>query len=509
MVVLFIIHILFISVMIHTSNLYIFSQPEQRDLAQTVRISGSILLSTVSNFLDYFKLEAGKSLDIIRTPFDVSTLVGDVHRIIEAMIGPNKDVVLVSPNLKNVPASVIGDPARVCGILLNMYVNAAKFTTEGSIRLIVHAVDKHYRPRPQSLSECSDGIINEPSPRLALPNSVEPQSRGRSTPGVSITVREEEDGWMAAESEIKGGDINEDDSDMCWVAFEVHDTGIGITPKSLRALFRDYVQGDEHEERHLPDIAAKRQSGTGLGLAICSRQVALLGGALGALSKPGSGSVFWFKIPMKSNCGPTDAVADCCPGLSNDSKGQPSCHQVEGEPPTLQADVCTRMGSESESSTTQNVMDDDMNNRNGRPPLANMRVLLVEDNMINRKVTSHVLRSLGGTCETASNGQEAIDLVVGNAADRWDIILMDMCMPVLDGVEATRRLRDLGCKIPIVAMTANASSKDKEECLSAGMDGFLSKPVLRNELAQCIYKHIRLSSRASSGSSGHDTWSWS
>jgi CheY-like chemotaxis protein/signal transduction histidine kinase len=485
-----------------------------------VRISGSILLSTVSNFLDYFKLEAGKSLDIIRTPFNISTLVGDVHRIIEAMIGPDKNVDLVSPELKDIPLSVVGDPARVCGILLNMYVNAAKFTREGSIRLIVHAVNKQYRPRPNFSNECCNGILSEPGPRSVSSPSIECQTKNKSTPGVNITVREEQDGWMAAESDIKcevgssvGGDVNDPDADTCWVAFEVHDTGIGITPKSLRALFRDYVQGDEQEEQQKDkEVAGKRQSGTGLGLAICSRQVALLGGALGALSKPGSGSVFWFKIPMKLNNRPAEHVSDCCRGPSSDVAAQSVSQSQDRPTPCLNTEVCKEGDKDQEVSnsnktSTQEMMDDDTNNRNGRPPLANVRVLLVEDNMINRKVTSHVLRSLGGVCETASNGQEAIDLVGENVVNRWDIILMDMCMPVLGGVDATRRLRELGCRIPIVAMTANASNKDKEECLSAGMDGFLSKPVLRNELAQCIYKHIQLSSRASSGSS--DTWTWS
>lgn len=497
-------------------------QPEQRDLAQTVRISGSILLSTVSNFLDYFKLEAGKSLDIIRTPFDISTLVGDVHRIIEAMVGADKNVDLVSPELKHIPPSVVGDPARVCGILLNMYVNAAKFTREGSIRLIVHAVNKQYRPRPTFSNECYNGSLSEPGPTSISSPSIDCQTKSESTPGVNITVREEHDGWMAAESDIKCevgssvGDVNECDTDTCWVAFEVHDTGIGITPKSLRALFRDYVQGDEQEEQQKDNkVAGKRQSGTGLGLAICSRQVALLGGALGALSKPGSGSVFWFKIPMKLNNRPAEHVSDCCRGPSSDVAAQPpvvSQRQDQPTPCLKDTEVSKEGGKDqrvtnSDKTSTQEMMDDDANNKNGRPPLANVRVLLVEDNMINRKVTSHVLRSLGGFCETASNGQEAIDLVGENAVSRWDIILMDMCMPVLGGVDATRRLRELGCRIPIVAMTANASNKDREECLSAGMDGFLSKPVLRNELAQCIYKHIQLGSRASSGSS--DSWTWS
>ena len=115
--------------------------------------------------------------------------------------------------------------------------------------------------------------------------------------------------------------------------------------------------------------------------------------------------------------------------------------------------------------------------------------------MINRKVACRVLQSLGIECETACNGQEAVDVVAEAASGgrRLDAVLMDMCMPVMGGVEATRCIRDLGSRIPIVAMTANALDKDREECLAAGMNGFLSKPVLREQLAARILEACQCS----------------
>ena len=122
---------------------------EQRELAKTIRVSGSILLSTVSNFLDFFKLEAGKRLDIVRTEVDLADLVGDVHCIIEAMVGRGGLVRLQPPDLSGVPGcTVFCDPDRVRGILLNLYTNAAKFTKTGEITLRVRMVGPDYVPPP-------------------------------------------------------------------------------------------------------------------------------------------------------------------------------------------------------------------------------------------------------------------------------------------------------------------------------------------------------------------------
>jgi CheY-like chemotaxis protein len=143
--------------------------------------------------------------------------------------------------------------------------------------------------------------------------------------------------------------------------------------------------------------------------------------------------------------------------------------------------------------------------------------------MINRKVACRVLQSLGIECEVASNGQEAVDAVAemmegargasetstsnnnngGCGNKKIDVVLMDMCMPVMNGVEATKAIRNLGCLIPIVAMTANAEDKDKEQCLAAGMNGFLSKPVLREQLAGCIME-AKCSSDVDGGGGGSD-----
>lgn len=517
-----------------------------------MRISGSILLSTVSNFLDYFKLEAGKPLDVVRTPLDLPSMVGDVHRIIEAMMANDGDVQLLEPDLSQSPGAVLGDPSRLCGILLNIYMNAAKFTKRGSIGLKVHAVSQEYRPLPSRANSSwregrqaqQNGVGLAADRRHDSAESLQPASPDASSApsntamGTRMRVQDEGDGWMGTVSEppCRMSNKNEhsagsattvsarENKNLQWIAFEVHDTGVGVPPRSMYALFKDFVQGDVAD---MENEKPRTRSGTGLGLAICSRQVAVLGGCIGALSKPGCGSVFWFKIPLAvaveevtgtsepsrecktpmraedlKNCkDDADAASGLEKRASKDREGvvpmarlSPSGKPMQRSGSRGQLDSC--LGRQWQAGTPMATpSEDDTEPEKTNLLLSGVRVLLVEDNMINRKVASRVLQSLGAVCDTATNGQEAVDAV--NAALsagglRWDIVLMDMCMPVLGGVQATAAIRKMGCTLPIVAMTANALEKDREECLNAGMDGFLSKPVLREQLAGCIQDTLQL-----------------
>lgn len=558
-------------------------------MAHTIRVSGAILLSTVSNFLDFFKLEAGKSLDIVRTPVDLPMMVTDVHRIIEAMVGSGEDLVLRPPDLTAAPSTVCGDPSRLCGILLNMYMNAAKFTKRGSIGVKVKVVGKDYTPSPPLMEMSESGLSNGSSsssgseedqfatrgnlgvsqmrhdsadslPRHLLVGkpptiagvaalnataTATAQSSAKEISGTSgpMTISDEGYGWLGTSSAQHTPSAEEltsqgivPGSNVQWVCFEVHDTGVGIAPKSLSSLFRSYVQGDAAEMEK-----PRTRSGTGLGLAICGKQVTVLGGVIGAVSKPGSGSIFWFKVPMLipeegtavgesgvtgmkrvSSTGGIRKVGSMAVIKRADSMSSQDSRRLENAWTTSGSDTCpatdgpcspkaganaytpapktagnsssapTAAGSLSlpsdplPASTPATKASADSSSTASK--LAGLRVLVAEDNMINRKVACRVLQSLGIECETACNGQEAVDVVAEAASGgrRIDAVLMDMCMPVMGGVEATRSIRALGSSIPIVAMTANALDKDKEECLASGMNGFLSKPVLREQLAACI-----------------------
>ena len=205
--------------------------------------------------------------------------------------------------------------------------------------------------------------------------------------------------------------------------FEVEDTGIGIEPGRLVRLFSAFEQAD--------NSITRQYGGTGLGLAITKKLAELMGGSAGASSEPGRGSTFWFTASLR-RAGRTQA------------------------PDTLVAgDVAVALL---------------------RRHHAQRRLLLVEDEPVNREVAQMLLEETGLAIETALNGQQALTLA---AQSHFDLILMDMQMPVMDGLQAARGIRQLPGyrKTPIVAMTANAFADDRQRCLEAGMDDFIAKPI--------------------------------
>jgi two-component system CheB/CheR fusion protein len=212
--------------------------------------------------------------------------------------------------------------------------------------------------------------------------------------------------------------------------FSVTDTGIGIAPEKLRIIFEPFRQADGSTTRQF--------GGTGLGLAISNKLVKQMNGRLWVESVPGKGSTFHFttllNLSLKARVFEASAI------------------KIDPE-------------------------------KDARA----LSILLVEDNPVNQKLASTLLRKQGHRVETAENGREA---VARTGLERFDLILMDVQMPEMDGMDATAAIRareqESGGHVPIFAMTAHAMTGDRERCLSAGMDGYLSKPIHMQELIKVL-----------------------
>jgi signal transduction histidine kinase/ActR/RegA family two-component response regulator len=236
---------------------------------------------------------------------------------------------------------------------------------------------------------------------------------------------------------IRAMRLKKGEGQSAWLRFEVQDTGVGIPPEKQAGIFDAFTQADSSVTR--------QYGGTGLGLAICKRLVELMGGQIGVYSQPGQGSCFWFEVPLP-------VVQENAP---EETTAQPSgsalnSHELDG-----------------------------------------VRVLLVEDNPVNQKVAIRMLQKLGCMVELAENGQQALEKLERAS---YDIVLMDMQKPIMDGLTATRLLRQreqqTGHHQVVIALTANAMQTDRELCLEARMDDYLSKPLTLDALQVMLLRWV-------------------
>jgi len=469
--------------------------PQQQEYAETVMSSGNALMVIIDDILDFSKIEAGK-LSIECIDFDLSQIVDEVVDLFSGT-ATARGLVFDCRIDPDVPPFVSGDPGRLRQVLANLLSNAMKFTRLGSVQLHV-------------------------SNRRA--------------------------------------------DDCHLVAFSIRDTGVGIPSEKQDLLFQAFSQTDSSTTRKF--------GGTGLGLAISRRLIEMMGGTIGVVSAPGSGSTFEFELPFASPAhsaaeplaisplvavlvdGADTAMASLAArleGLGADlhrvasleaalavlaSRAtahrllvlplNPACatqldtladHPELSEvrtvvtstamsPAQLDAVVAhprfgASLGLPARGTTIRQLTNglfapaapsskpvsfsDDSSDRH---EAFRRSVLLVEDNPINQKVACLMLERIGHRVVVAANGKEAMAALQGN---RFDVVLMDCQMPEMDGFEATRRIRaeeQAGRHLPIIAMTANAMQSDREQCLSAGMDDYLSKPVRLSDLASMLERWL-------------------
>ncbi len=245
--------------------------------------------------------------------------------------------------------------------------------------------------------------------------------------------------WIKVGIELEAPDAIE-------LRFAVRDTGIGIPPEKLDLIFEAFRQADGSTTR--------KYGGTGLGLAICSRLVEMMGGSIRVKSEMGHGSTFYFTARF---------------GVAG-TIDEPTVP----DPMSLQ-----KMLTAVDQSTTEQSASGEPTNGDGLHPVrTSLYILLAEDNPVNQRVAARLLEKRGHRVALAATGREALEWL---SRDKFDLVLMDVQMPELDGLEATAIIRARenreGGHIPIIALTAHAMKGDRERCLEAGMDNYVNKPI--------------------------------
>ncbi|WP_022880391.1 ATP-binding protein [Microbacterium sp. B19] len=238
------------------------------------------------------------------------------------------------------------------------------------------------------------------------------------------------------------------------VHFAVTDTGIGIPSEALQRIFEPFTQADESTTR--------THGGTGLGLSICDALVRMMGGRMHVESEVGRGSTFSFEIALAATAPPADSPRAVVRIGRDPSAPRPT---GETEPPAPQRD--------SAAVVTASV---------GLPGVGALNVLVAEDNPTLQLLSTQILSRLGHRSAVVGTGADAVDAV---AREAYDIVLMDIHMPVMDGLEATRAIRAAGDAIRqpyIIALTAGATEQDRDDCLRAGMNGYVTKPFTMKDL---------------------------
>jgi len=564
--------------------------PQQLDYVKMAQASGNALIALINDVLDLSKIEAGK-MEFESVPYNIRVEIDEALSIFDEKVHQKGVDMLVLVH-DAVPSCVVGDPGRLCQILVNLVDNAMKHTREGSVFICVRVADSNLPPDilhtttlnvTPPTSSCRPCVV----PRLSMRN----ETLDKNTESAIRIWRD----WK-----LQGALGN------CWprqenvrIIFSVEDTGIGVPLDSQHRLFQPFS--------HATSSTSQEQEGTGIGLSICQKLVKLMNGQLTFNSLPGEGSLFEFTLPLRviesSHCD----THSCCPkrqGPTIDRKKLRGMrvvlvdnHPIRQEasasylrglhisvtymvdlPSTLellksmaqgvaiQAVIVDLQGtkqssalefacsirkecnlvqllvvglslgfSTSEEKKLREAGFSSLVNKplriatlgasllqpigvperkqvisNNSKLMSGKRLLVVDDNMVNRRVAMSMLSRYGATVMVVNGGVEAISTVRNQEAGKeLDLVLMDIQMPEMDGYEATRQIRkwevekcdkcgkgefqssrvlaetNIECKhhrLPIVAVTADVMKETHELCYTAGMDDYITKPLDQKQL---------------------------
>ncbi len=467
---------------------------EQREFVETVRNSGDALLSIINDILDFSKIEAGK-LEIETTRFNVRECV-EASLDLVASSANAKSLELVASIGDAVPKVVFGDVTRVRQILVNLLANAVKFTSAGEV--VVHLESRPLGSERHELyvtvQDTGIGIPDDRLDRLFKSFSQVDTSTTREYGGtglglvISRRLTELMGGRMWVESELGVGSRFQFTLQVQAAHEQPGDEAIGVRLEGRRMLIVD----DNATNRRVLSLQAKSwgmdceatetgdqalrllRAGRRFDVAVLDMQMPVMDGIQLGREIRNFPDHDDMPLVMLTSLGRREEAADAvgfAAFLHKPSKSSSLYNALVGV-------LDGRVGSQPVKSTPR--LDKEMASRH---PL---RILVAEDNAVNQKVAISMLARMGYPCQIANNGHEAV-LAVQSAT--YDVVLMDVLMPELDGMgasQAIRALPDLKLQPRIIAMTANAMEGDRETCLQAGMDDYVSKPVRVEELVTAL-----------------------
>jgi len=490
---------------------------EQRSFATTIRDSAESLLVIINDILDFSKIDAGR-LELENDDLELAPLVESVLEIL-APRAAAKGLELASFVPPPLRRPFRGDSGRLRQILLNLVGNAVKFTDSGSVTILL-AEEIADSGAPQVRFEVRDtgiGISDEDRPRLFTMFSQVDASPARRHGGTGLGLA-----ICKRLAELMGGQIGVDSQaglgSVFWVSIPL-EPGAAAQPLAPMAdwsgrrvlIVDDVAVNRDLLARHMTSFAIDvetAESGdaaltrltmaaeqgrpfdaaildhrmpgmTGPELARRIRAIPALAGIRLALATSHLTAPTTEEQPSDSALAPENPLVDAnltkpirfsalCQALANLLDRRPATEQAA--PPTATADSTPAPAP---------------------PPAFHARVLVADDNPVNQQLTLALLRRAGHTAEAVSNGEEAVEAVSSRS---YDLVLMDVQMPVMDGLTATRVIRRLSgaaARIPIIALTANAMQGDDAVCLDAGMDDYLSKPINARKLAESVVRWAR------------------
>ena len=368
---------------------------EQQEYVDNIKVSNEHLLAIINGILDLSKVESGK-MTIDSIPMNISSLCNEVVSLF-AVKARQRGLTLDYHYTEALSPYIKGDPVRIKQIMVNLVNNAIKFTREGG-RVTIDV--KHMENNP-----CEDKYGNHKS----------------------ICSHELQVEQASHYNTDDSGSVNHQDMTLC---IEVTDTGVGIKPESLEAIFDAYDQANKSTHR--------LYGGTGLGLSVCKSLVELMGGYIEVDSAVGIGTTFTVLLPLP----PIDEAHYESWQDSNDFGMTEPSHELTGH------------------------------------------ILLVEDDSVNAMIAKKALNNSGHTVTHVTDGQQAIEVFALNP-EQYDVILMDHHMPIMDGVQATIKLHELydpQALPPIIALTANAMDGERKKYLDVGMQDYCTKPFKQEQL---------------------------